>query len=573
MPVYNSDVVQAFEEMADLLEIEGANQFRVRAYRNAARSVGDLSESVAEWVQEGRDLTQLPGIGKDLSAKIKEIVETGKLAALQKLRKETPSELAEMLSIPGLGPKRVEQIHEQLGVNTLNDLKQALEQGKVRRLEGFGEKTEENIRKGLKQATEREKRTLLSTAEEIAEPLIAYVRNIEGVKKAEVAGSYRRRKETVGDLDMVATGDDGSKIIDAFVGYEEVEEIVSQGETRSTVMLRRGMQVDLRVVKPESYGAAMIYFTGSKPHNLALRRMAIDRGWKNNEYGLYDDGKLIASSTEKDMYRALGLPYIEPELREDRGEIAAAQEGRLPTLVTLEDMRGDLQAHSQYSDGKNTLEEMAQAAKERGYEYLAITDHSPRVAVAQGVDAKRLAKEIDEVDALNDQLKGIRLLKSIEVDILEDGSLDMPDQALAKLDLVLCSVHSQFNLSQDKQTERIIRAMDNPNVNILAHPTGRLIGKREPYHVDMERIMQAALERGCFLEINANPARLDLNDVYSKMAKDMGLKLSISTDAHTTRELHYMRFGVGQARRGWLEAGDVLNTRSWGDLRALLKRR
>jgi DNA polymerase (family 10) len=376
----------------------------------------------------------------------------------------------------------------------------------------------------------------------------------------------------VGDLDILATGEDGERIIERFVEYEDVEEIVSQGETRSTVLLRLGIQVDLRVVAHESYGAALLYFTGSKAHNIALRNMALDRDWKINEYGVFEDEERIAGETEGEIYDLLDLDYVMPELREDRGEIEAAREGELPQLVTLEDLRGDLQSHTKSSDGHGTLEQMAEAAKKLGYEYLAITDHSKYVGVTQGLDAGELAEQMDQIDELNEKLEGIRLLKAIEVDILDDGSLDLPDDILEKLDLTICSVHSKFNLSRDEQTERILRAMDNPNFNILAHPTGRRIEERPPYEVDMERLLAGALERGCFLEVNAQPERLDLDDVYCKMAKEMGLKLSISTDAHRPVELEYMRFGVGQARRGWLEPGDVLNTRSWEDLKELLKR-
>ena len=409
-------------------------------------------------------------------------------------------------------------------------------------------------------------------AEELVGPLVDYLRDIEGVQEVEVAGSYRRRKETVGDLDILATGDNGARIIKGFVEYEDVEEVTSQGETRSTVILRSGIQVDLRVVPQKSYGAALLYFTGSKSHSVALRDMALDRDLKLNEYGLFEGEEPIARETEKEIYQALDLDYIMPELRERRGEIEAAQEDGLPQLVSIKDLRGDLQCHTKASDGHATLEEIAQAAQDLGYEYLAITDHSQHVAVTQGLNVDALAKQIDEIDRLNQQWEGFRVLSSIEVDILADGSLDLPDDILEKLDLTICSIHSRFNLSREKQTERIIRAMDNRHFSILAHPTGRLIGDRDPYEVDMERVIQAAVERGCFLEVNAHPMRLDLNDVYCKTAKEMGLKLAISTDAHRVDELKHMRFGVGQARRGWLEPDDVLNTRGWEELKKLLRR-
>ncbi len=572
MPVYNSDVARIFNQVADLLEIEGANEYRVRAYRDAARTISTLSGSVANMVAGGEDLTELEGIGDDLAGKIEEIVETGNLKQLVEIEQRTPPALADMLNISGLGPKRVQAIYEALGVTTLEELKAAAEQGRIRDLEGFGEKTEQKIKDDLAQAEAEEARTRLDVAEELAEPLVDYLREIEEAQRIAVAGSYRRRKETVGDLDILATGEDGERIIDRFVAYEDVAEIVSQGETRSTVVLRTGLQVDLRVVTEESYGAALLYFTGSKAHNITLRNMALDQNLKINEYGVFRDEERIAGETEEDIYALFDLPYIAPELREDRGEIEAAREGHLPHLVTLDDVRGDLQTHTDASDGHNTLEEMAQAAKRRGYAYIAITDHSTHVAVTQGLDAEALARRVDEIDRLNEDLDGIRILKGIEVDILKDGSLDLPNEVLEKLDLVIGSVHVNFDLSREKQTERIIRAMDNVHFNILAHPTGRKIGERDPYEVDVERLMEAALERGCFLEVNAHPHRLDLDDVYCKMAREMGLKLSISTDAHRVSELAYMRFGVGQARRGWLEPGDVLNTRSWDDLRELLAR-
>jgi DNA polymerase (family X) len=571
VPVYNSDVAEIFGQVADLLDIEGANEFRVRAYRNAARTITTLSRNVADMVEEGADLTELQGIGEDLAGKIEEIVKTGTLQQLQEIKQRTPAELAEMLDIAGLGPKRVQAIYKDLEITTLDELQEAAKEGEIRELEGFGEKTEQNILDELEREPEKE-RTLLSVAEEYVGPLVGYLREVEGVEQVKVAGSYRRRKETVGDLDFLATGEEGERIIERFVEYKDVEEIVSQGQTRSTVLLRRGIQVDLRVVAQESYGAALLYSTGSKAHNLALRNMALDRGWKVNEYGVFEDEERIAGETEEEIYELLDLAYVVPELREDRGEIEAAREGELPQLVTLKDLRGDLQSHTKASDGHGTLEEMAEAAQEMGYEYLAITDHSQYVGVTQGLDSEELAEQMEEIERLNEKLEGFRLLKAIEVDILEDGSLDLPDDILEKLDLTICSVHSKFNLSRDQQTERILRAMDNPNFNILAHPTGRRIQERRPYEVDMERLLEGALERGCFLELNAQPDRLDLDDLYCKMAKEMGVKLSIATDAHRPVELEHMRFGVGQARRGWLEPDDVLNTRSWENLRELLKR-
>jgi DNA polymerase (family 10) len=572
MPVYNSDVASIFSHVADLLEIEGANPFRVRAYRNAGRTIASLLGNIADMVKAGEDLTDLEGIGEDLAGKIEEIVETGDLEQLEEIEQRVPPGLADLLDISGLGPKRVRALYDELGVTNPEELEKAAKQGKIEDLEGFGAKTQQKILDDLEEARGKEQRTRLDTADELVVPLLDYLRGLEGVRRVEAAGSYRRRQETVGDLDVLVTGEDGKQIIDRFVEYEDVDEVVSEGETRSTVLLRTGLQVDLRVVVEESYGAALLYFTGSKAHNIHLRNMALDQDMKINEYGVFRGEERIAGETEEEIYGLFDMPYIEPELREDRGEIDAAQEGDLPQLVTLDDLRGDLQMHTTASDGHNTLEEMVEAAQERGYDYVAITDHSPRVAVAQGLDAEHLAKRIDEIDELNEKLGGIRVLKGIEVDILEDGSLDLPDDVLSRLDVVVASVHSGFGFSRDKQTERILRAMDNPNFHILAHPTGRLINERDPYEVDLEKVMQGALDRGCYLEVNALPNRLDLDDVHARMAKEMGLKLSISTDAHRVSELAYMRFGVGQARRGWLEPDDVLNTRSWRDLHKLLKR-
>ncbi|MGC9397965.1 MAG: DNA polymerase/3'-5' exonuclease PolX [Anaerolineae bacterium] len=572
MPMQNAEIAALFDELADLLEIEGANRFRVRAYRHAARTVAEHPRDMSELVAAGEDLTALPGIGKELAAKIQEMVETGRLSALEKVKQRTPGSLTRLLKIEGLGPKRVQTLYEVLGITNLEDLELAAKQGRIRELHGFGAKLEQKILDDLARARKEEARTRLDVAESLIEPLVAYLRALEGVMRVEVAGSYRRRKETVGDVDILAIGEDGAAIIQQFVKYEAVETVVSQGETRSTVLLRSGLQVDLRVVPQESYGAALLYFTGSKAHNVALRTLAVKQNYKINEYGVFRDDERVAGETETEVYRLLDLAYIEPELRENRGELQAAKAGRLPRLLTIDDIRGDLQMHTTGSDGKASLEEMVRAAQVLGYEYIAITDHSAYLGMVQGLDADALARQIDAIDALNDRLENFHVLKSIEVDILEDGSLDLPNEILQRLDLRICSIHSKFRLPREKQTERILRAMDNPYFNILAHPTGRRIGERPPYALDMERVMTAALERGCYLEINAHPERLDLNDIHAKMAQEMGLKLAISTDAHSVNGLRNMRFGVGQARRGWLEPDDVLNTRPWPELKALLAR-
>jgi len=572
MPVYNADVAAIFDQVADLLAIEGANQFRVRAYRSAARTIETLSRPVADLVAEGQDLTELEGIGDDLAGKIEEIVETGGLTQLEEIKKRTPSGLTEMLDLAGLGPKRVQKIYQELDVSNLEELKVAAEHREIRALDGLGPKTEQKILDELERSEEGQERTRLDRVEELVDPLVSYLEEIEGVQQVAVAGSYRRRKETVGDLDILATGSQGERIIDRFVQFEDVEEIVSQGETRSTVLLRTGLQVDLRVVPEESYGAALLYFTGSKAHNIHLRNLALDQDLKINEYGVFREEERIAGESEQEIYDLFDFPFIVPELREDRGEIQAAEQGELPELVTIDDLCGDLQTHTEASDGHNTLTEMAEAARQRGYDYLAITDHPDYIGVTQGLEADEVAARMDEIDELNDQWDDFRLLKGMEVDIMEDGELYLPNDVLERLDVVVASIHSKFDLPRNKQTERIIRAMDNPHFHVFGHPTGRRIGEREPYQFDMERVIEAALERGCFLEINAHPSRLDLNDVQAKMAKEMGLKMVISTDAHRIVELDYIRYGVDQARRGWLEPDDVVNTRPWDEVKALLKR-
>ncbi len=572
MAVQNSDVKDLFNKVADLLEIEGANPFRVRAYRNAARSISGLTRNVSEMVREGQDLTGVAGIGKDLAGKIREIVETGRLAQLEALEKKSPGALQELMTVQSLGPKRVKVLHRELGINNLDELRDAAEKGKIRDLEGFGEKTEQNILQGLKWKETQGKRIKLFDAERQAEPLVAYLKKSRGVSEIIVAGSFRRRQETVGDLDILVTADKDADLMERLVEYEGIRDVVSRGGTRSTVVLRSGLQVDIRLVPQVSYGAALHYFTGSKSHNISVRKLGIRKGYKINEYGVFQGENRVAGKTEKEVYQQVGLAYIEPELREDRGEVETAQQDKLPQLVRRENLRGDLHSHTRASDGRSSLEDMVQAARERGYEYLAITEHSKRVSVANGLDPERLKKQMKQIDALNEKIEDITLLKGIEVDILKDGSLDLPDDVLGKLDLTVCSVHYYRNLSRRKQTDRIVRAMSNPHFNILAHPTGRLINEREAYDVDLEEVMQAAADLGCFLELNSHPDRLDLSDRYCRMARDMRVKVAISTDAHSAEELDLIRFGVDQARRGWLEADDVLNNRSLNQLKKLLKR-
>ncbi|TAM46647.1 MAG: DNA polymerase/3'-5' exonuclease PolX [Gammaproteobacteria bacterium] len=572
MPVHNADIAAVFDEIADLLEIQGENPFRIRAYRNAARQMESMGMPAADMVAKGEDLTELPGIGDDLAAKIREMVETGKCKALEKLRAKFPPTITTLLKLPGLGPKRVKTLYDKLKIKTLEQLKAAAREHRIRELEGFGDKTEATILEALEQHAEQVTRFKLAVAAQYAEPLASYLKRSRNVKQVEIAGSYRRCKETVGDLDLLATTKGASNVMDRFVKYDEVRDVLAHGETRATVRLKCGLQVDLRVVSTESFGAALQYFTGSKAHNIEIRRLGQDRKLKINEYGVFKGKKSIAGATEESVYRAVGLPWIAPELREDRGEIEAARKGKLPKLVELSDLRGDLHAHTKATDGHHTLKEMAEAAKARGLEYLAITEHSRRLTVAHGLDPHRLRKQMEEIDRLNQNLSGITILKGVEVDILEDGSLDLPDEVLTECDLVVGAVHSKFHLPRAKQTQRILRAMERPYFSILAHPSGRLIGSREAYEVDMLKIIRAAKARGCFLELNAHPERLDLMDVNCQLAKDENVLVAISSDAHRLQDFDNLKYGVGQARRGWLTKDDVLNTRPLKLLVSLLRR-
>src|SRR5687768_2653884 len=470
MPSHNADIAAIFEEIADLLEIEGANPFRIRAYRNAARIIGELSVEAYALMEKEEDLTGIPGIGRDLSAKIKEIVTTNRCSLLDRLRTELPPAVTELLKVPGLGPKRVRHLYHDLDVQTVEQLYCAARDGRIRALPGFGEKTELNILQAVEAHADQVSRFKLAVAAQYAEALRSYLAAAPGVMKVTVAGSYRRMRETVGDLDIVITAAESPPVMQHFISYDEVAEILAAGSTRASVILKCGLQVDLRVVAEESYGAALHYFTGSKSHNIAVRYIARKRGLKINEYGVYRGRTRIAGESEESVYRAVGLSYIPPELREDRGEIAKARVGRLPHLVESGDLRGDLHVHTKATDGHNTLREMALAGKSYGLEYLAITDHSRRLAFARGLDPLRLARQCEEIDALNEELEGITLLKGIEVDILEDGTLDLPDHVLGQLDLVLGAVHSEFGLSRARQTERILRAMEHPHFTMLAHP-------------------------------------------------------------------------------------------------------
>ena len=572
MPLHNADIAAVFERIADLLELRDENPFRVRAYRNAARIVGGLGLDIAATIGAGRELPKLPGIGADLSGKLHEIVETGSCKLLKQLEGRVPAAITELLKVPGLGPKRVRKLHEALDVGTPAELKAAARDGRIRDVPGFGAKTEARILQALDVQAAAAERMLLAQASQYADALVEYLRAVPGVKTVTVAGSYRRMRETVGDLDILVAAAESSTVVERFCKYDEVAEVLARGDTRAAVRLKCGLQVDLRRVPAGAYGAALHYFTGSKAHNILVRRLGQARGLKINEYGVFRGRKRIAGDTEKSVFAAVGLPYIEPELREGSGEIDAARRKRLPKLVELDHLRGDLHVHTKASDGHSTIEEMAAAARELGFTYLAITDHSQRLKVAHGLDSRRLAQQLDEIDRVNAGLKGITVLKGAEVDILEDGSLDLPDSVLARLDLVIGAVHSAFGLARRKQTDRVLRAIDHPCFTLLAHPSARLIGKREAIDIDMLRVIRAARDRGCFLEINAQPDRLDLADAHCRMAAEEGVLVAVNSDAHSTLDLGNLRFGIGQARRGWLTKDQVLNTRPLAKLRPLLKR-
>ena len=571
-PVKNIDIANIFDRLADLLELEGENPFRVRAYRNAAATVENLPQNLEEMVKKGDDLTSLPAIGNDLAQKINDIVNHKEIDLLKRLEEKNPIDFEELNRIQGLGPRRIKKLYEILNVQNIDDLYHAAEEQKIRDMPGFSKKIEEHILEEIKKIKEKYNRMKISTAEQNALPIVEYLRENRSIQDIEIAGSYRRRKETIGDLDILVTCEDSISVMTHFVNYFDIDEVLSKGDTRSSIILKSGIQVDLRVLPQKSYGAAMLYFTGSKAHNIVIRKLAKQKDWKVNEYGLFSNDDFLAGETEKGIYNKLGLSYIEPELRENRGEFEAAESGNLPELIKLSDIKGDLHTHTNLTDGKNTLEEMAEAAQKLGYKYIANTDHSKRVTVAGGLDEKQVFENIKRTDKLNENFKDFTILKGIEVDILEDGSLDLSDKVLKELDIVVGAIHYKFNLSREEQTERILRAMDNPYLNIIAHPTGRLINEREPYDIDLEKIMQKAKENNCILEINSQPSRLDLNDLNSRKAKEMGVKLVISTDAHSTTQYNFMRFGIGQARRGWIEKNNVINTRNINQLKKIIKR-
>ena len=561
----NREIAEIFDKIADILELLNENPFRIRAYRNAGANIRELTGDIEDLAERG-ELTGIPGVGPDLAGKIKEFISTGKIEDYEKLRKRVSEELTGLLDIQGLGPKTIIKLNKELSIKNLEDLERALEMGEVLKLRGMGEKKVEDIKRGIELFKKSRERIPLGIALPLAEDIVRRISKIPGTKGTAIAGSVRRMKETIGDIDILTEARDGERVVKAFTNLPFVKEVLAAGDTKGSVVLENGIQVDLRVVEPESYGAALLYFIGSKAHNIKLRTIALEKGLKINEYGIFRGDKKIAGETEKGIYETLGLQWIPPEIREDRGEIEAAQYGKLPDLVKLEDIKGDLQMHSIWSDGKATIEEMALKAKGLGYEYIAMTDHSPSSRIAGGLSIERLYEKKREVDALNKKLKGIKILMGSEVDIKSDGSLDYPDEVLKDLDIAIASVHSGFKMDMESMTKRIVKALKNPFIHFLVHPTGRLIGRREGYEVDMDEIIRTAKEYGKALEVNSHYLRLDLNDINVRKAVNAGVKIAISTDSHAPDELDMMRLGVATARRGWAEKKDVLNTMRLNEL-------
>jgi DNA polymerase (family 10) len=565
----NAEIADLLHEFADLMDLKG-DVFKRNAYRRAAQNVLELDGDITSYYREGR-LESIPGVGESIAKKIAEVLETGRSPELEDLQAQYPPGLIELTQVPDLGPKKALRLYRELGIQDLAGLKQAALEHRIRRLEGFGERSEKKILQGIELVERNSGRMLLGDALPIGLAVESYLRQ-NGIEHVSVAGSLRRRKETIGDIDIVVGSDLPLEAMRLFASYPRRDAVILQGPTRSSIRLEDGTQVDLRVVPISDYGATLLYFTGSKEHTVELRRMAIQMGYKLNEYGLFrkDDGSVVARE-EKDIYRALGLDLVPPELREMRGEIEAAKDGRLPDLLRSEDVRGDLHVHTVMSDGHATMRQLAQEAKRLGYEYLGLTDHSPSLRIAHGLSAEDLLDSVEEARQVSEE-EGIVVLRGSEVDILEDGSLDYPREVLSQLDFVIASVHSLFHMPEEEMTERVLRAISDPEVNILGHPTGRLLGRREAYKIDLERVMEHAHRQGVALELNGYPYRLDLNDLNCRRAKERGVKLSIGTDAHALEDLNHMSLAVGTARRGWLEKQDVINTLSLAQIRRFFER-
>jgi DNA polymerase (family 10) len=567
----NDTIASQFELLSDLLEIQGANPFRVRAYRNAARTISSTAESLADMVAEEKDLTELPGIGKDLARQIQEIIATGQHDGLEALKKEVPSGVLDMLRIPGVGPKKVAVFFHELGLKSLADLKIACEAGKVSKLKGFGKKTEDAILLNIDQATQNSLRISIADARAAAEAIVEDLKQLPEVGQVEVAGSCRRRKESCGDLDVLAGCSDPGPPMDRLALHPLVESVLQRGDTKQRVRLKSGVELDLRVVPEASFGAALQYFTGSKEHNVVVRGRAKDLGLKVNEYGVFRGEEQVAGATEEDVYAAIGMPWIAPELRENRREFEWADAGCLPQLVTIDDIQGDLHMHTVASDGAATIEEMAEAAKARGLKYIAITDHSKRVSMANGLDANRLREHWKHILEVRAKIKGIEILCGIECDILEDATMDLPDDVLQEADWVIAVLHYGLKQPRELIMKRLMTAVTNPHVDIIGHCTGRMIGRREGADVNFSELLKAAADNQVMMEINAHPSRLDLDEIHAAAAKDLGIPIVISTDSHSVNGFEVLQYGVDQARRAGLTKEDVANTRSLKEFRRLLK--
>lgn len=568
----NSEIARQFEELADLLEIQGANPFRLRAYRNAARTISGLPNSVQDIVESNPgELQELPGIGKDLAEKIVTIVETSTLPQLEELKEQIPADVVRMLDIPGIGPKKVAFLFSELSIQSLDDLKAAAENGVIAEQKGFGKKTEQIILEGLEHLSQAGNRVRLAEAKAQSDAIIHDLSQLDSVQQISEAGSCRRRKETVGDLDVLVTSSQPAEVMDALEAHELVNKVLARGDTKQRVRLNSGLELDLRVVPEESYGAALLYFTGSKEHNIVLRRRSQDRGLKLNEYGLFREDELVSGKTEEDVYKTLEHPWIPPEIRENRMEFEAAENDSLPDLIELKDIRGDLHMHTTATDGTASILEMAEGAKAKGYQYIAITDHSKRVTMANGLDAKRLRTLWKEVDKVQDKISGIQILKGIECDILEDGSMDLPDDVLSEADWVIAVLHYGLKQPQKQINQRLLNAIQNPNVSIIGHLSGRLIGKRPGADLNYGEILKAAADYGTMLEINAHPMRLDIDDIHAARAKELGIPIVINTDAHSVAGLDVMQYGIYQARRAGLTKKDVANTKTWKQFQKFLK--
>lgn len=569
----NKKIVSIFYEMADLLEIKGV-AFKPRAYRRAAQAIETLRGGIKAVYQRG-ELEEIPGIGSSMASKIKEFMETGNIESLEKLREEVPRDLRELMEIEGIGPKTALELHKQLGISNIEELESAAKNSRIRNLKGFGTKTEDMVLQGVRMYRSAKEKFLLGHALPIAEEIVEELEKLREVTKINLAGSIRRRKETIGDIDVLAASKEPLMVIDHFTRLPGVEKVLSKGTTKSSIVLAEGLQVDLRVVEEESFGSALQYFTGSKEHNIRLREIAIDRNWKLSEYGLIDKktNERIAGENEGEIYKALGLNYIEPELRENRGEIEAASQGKLPHLVGYDEIKGDLHIHTDWSDGSHSIKTMADAAKSLGHEYLAICDHTKALRIAGGLSEEELHRQSVEIEKINRSMENFTILSGAEVNIDSSGKFDIADNVLMDLDIVVASIHSGFKQPEAKITERVLTAMHNDYVNVIGHPTGRIINRRGPYQIDLLKIFEAASEQGVLMEINAFPDRLDLSDLNCIRSKDYGVKVSIATDAHHKDQLEYVELGVATARRGWLEPKDVVNTYELGELKRLLNSR